>query len=104
MLSLVTEIVVVDSLASAVLNMGAFIFSLALATIPWIALVVVEPIDELSDTYYVYVSHASPLELLLAFLFRMPWTRRWLSSPHWLLCLLLRRSFDRSNVFFPCGA
>ena len=65
MLSLVTEIVVVDSLASAVLNMGAFIFSLALATIPWIALVVVEPIDELSDTYYVYVSHASPLELLV---------------------------------------
>lgn len=52
----VAEIVVVDSLASAVLNMGAFIFSLALATIPWIALVVVDPIEELTDTYYIYVS------------------------------------------------
>lgn len=50
------EIVVVDSLASAVLSMGAFIFSLALATIPWIALVIIEPLDEepLSDSYYAY--------------------------------------------------
>ena len=84
MLSLMTEIVVVDSLASAVLNMGAFIFSLALATIPWIALVVVEPIDELSDTYYVYVSYASPLAYsqtgASCLLFRMRRTR--LSPPH----------------------
>ena len=75
-MSLVTEIVVVDSLASAVLNMGAFIFSLALATIPWIALVVVEPIDELSDTYYIYVSHASPLKRKSPFVVSQNhWTR-----------------------------
>lgn len=67
-----TEIVVVDSIASAVLNMGAFFFSFALATVLWIILVAVDPIEDPSDNYYIFVSSVSHNQRLLRIALTLP--------------------------------
>ena len=62
------ELVVVDSLASSVMSIGAFIFSIGLATIPWIALVVINPPDDMDGTYFAYTGGVCGVSFLLAML------------------------------------
>ena len=60
------ELVVVDSLASSVMSMGAFVFSVGFATIPWIALVLVNPPDDMDSTYFGYTGGLCAVAFLLA--------------------------------------
>ena len=59
------DLFIVDSLAFTVLNMSALIFSLALAAIPWLAMITINPPDPIEDSYYAYTGALCGVALVL---------------------------------------
>ena len=60
------ELVVVDQLASSVMGMGAFVFSLGFASLPWIALVEINPPENPDGTFFAYTGGMCGVAFVLA--------------------------------------